>query len=74
LEFVLDLHGHSKKFGSFIYACRQQDPIAEKYFPYLMQSAPAFLLRDCTYGITMDKTTTARATIFNSGIPNVYTV
>lgn len=22
LEFVLDLHGHSKKFNSFIYACK----------------------------------------------------
>lgn len=23
LQFVLDLHGHSKKFNSFIYACKQ---------------------------------------------------
>lgn len=23
LAFVLDLHGHSKKFNSFIYACKQ---------------------------------------------------
>lgn len=74
LEFVLDLHGHSKKFGSFIYACKQEDPVAEKYFTYLMQSAPAFSLRDCTYGITADKTTTARATIFTSDVRNVYTV
>lgn len=39
-----------------------------------MQSAPVFSLRDCTYGITADKTTTARATISNIGIKNVYTV
>lgn len=74
LVFVLDLHGHSKKFNSFIYACKQEDPIMEKYYPFLMESCPVFNIRECTYGITMDKTTTARATIFAAGIKNVYTV
>lgn len=38
-----------------------------------MEKCPIFNIRECTYGITMDKTTTARATVFSAGIKNVYT-
>jgi hypothetical protein len=39
-----------------------------------MQSSPVFCLKDCTYGLTMDKRSTARATIFNAGVKHVYTL
>jgi hypothetical protein len=39
-----------------------------------MQDSPIFSMKDCTYGLTIDKKTTARATLFNSGIKHIYTL
>lgn len=42
LSFVMDLHGHSKKFNSFIYACKQENRFQEKIFPFLMSQNSLF--------------------------------
>lgn len=74
IEFVLDLHGHSKKFNSFIYACKQENRFNEKIFPYLMSRNALFKVESCTYGLTKDKLSTARAFIKARGIHHIYTL
>lgn len=74
IEFVLDLHGHSKQFNSFIYGCKQESRFAEKIYPFLMSRNELFKIEGCTYGLTKDKLTTARAFIKGRGINHVYTL
>ena len=36
IEYFLDLHGHSRKLGSFMYCCRTGDDVESRIFAWLM--------------------------------------
>jgi hypothetical protein len=36
IDYFIDLHGHSRKLGSFIYACKNYDEIESRMFPWIM--------------------------------------
>lgn len=36
IEYFLDLHGHSRKLGSFIYACKNYDEVETRMFAWIM--------------------------------------
>ena len=74
--FVIDFHGHSKKYNSFIYACNGENSYAFRLFPYICgQQTEFFSLKDCTYSITADKEKTARVKLFRDiKKPQVFTL
>lgn len=56
VAFVIDFHGHSKKYNSFIFACTGENPYLFRVFPYICgQQTEFFSIKDCTYNITFDK-------------------
>lgn len=62
----LDLHGHSKKYNTFCYTCKE-DPYSCRVLPLLISKlSPIFYFPDCTYGIDKSKANTARAFVFNT--------
>jgi hypothetical protein len=66
VRLAIDLHGHSKQLGCFAYCCSSTHLIKTAYFPYLLSKRDSnFKFWDCTFGITPDKISTARATIFS---------
>ena len=72
-----DLHGHSKKLNSFVFACEDEQSIyACKLFPALFSRiSNIFSYNDCTFGIEWDRTNTARAQVWNIiNVPNVFTL
>ena len=63
VELCLDLHGHSKKYNLFCYSCKFNSYTC-RILPYLIEShSPLFYLPSCTFGLSPDKRTTARAVI-----------
>jgi hypothetical protein len=63
IELCLDLHGHSKKHNVFCYACKH-NAYTCRLLPLLMeQVSPLFHLPSCTFGLSKDKESTARATL-----------
>ena len=76
IAFVLDFHGHSKKYNSFIFACTG-DPINPfRVYPYILsKQTPFFSIKDCTFNLTADKERTARIQLFRHiNKPTVFTV
>lgn len=76
ISFVIDFHGHSKKYNSFIYACTAENPHPFRVFPYICsQQSPLFALRDCTYSLTFDKQKTARVKLYRQvKKPQIFTL
>jgi hypothetical protein len=59
-----DLHGHSKLYNVFCYSCKI-NPITCRILPYIISKETSkFNFPSCTFGITREKSTTARAAIF----------
>lgn len=68
--FFVDIHGHSRKKGAFLYGCDvfpvthpsdKRRNLATKAIPLLLQSLePCFSFGSCSFLITKDKETTAR--------------
>ncbi len=56
ISFVLDFHGHSKKYNSFIFACIGDPAYQFRIYPYIFSKfSPFFSIKDCTYNLTADK-------------------
>ena len=62
-----DLHGHSRKNNVFMYGCnRTNDPKACRIFPYMLSKLnPYFSYESSKFGVSKDKTSTARVALFN---------
>lgn len=73
---MIDFHGHSKKYNSFIYACTGESPYLFRVFPYICgQQSELFSIKDCTYNITSDKERTARVKLYRQiKKPHVFTL
>lgn len=79
-----DIHGHSRKKGSFIYACKkigkniteQKENISIRLFPLLMANRfQNFNYNCCTFKIEKFKESTARVVVFKEiGVLNSYTL
>lgn len=75
IKFLLDLHGHGRKLNSFLFCCKKEDRISNRYFPLIMSKIEErFELVSCTYGITRDKENTVRAQLYDIGIHDCYTL
>ena len=72
VELYTDIHGHSKKFNIFTYACSYPENTLEarnnnlvKVFPSILsERVPAFSLKDCRFANERDKEATARMVMF----------
>jgi hypothetical protein len=63
VAFCFDLHSHSKQFGIFSYCCKE-DEVQARIFPFMLSKANEhFLFPFCTFGLSRDKLSTARAVI-----------
>lgn len=53
IKSFVDLHGHSKKLGAFMYACRNpEDPIECRVLPKIMANQCKYFDFDsCTYSL-----------------------
>lgn len=80
ISFFIDLHGHSKKINSFIYACKSEEKSKNKYlsriYPLILSKiSHIFSLNDCTFGLNYFQEKTARALMWYSlSSSNVFTV
>ena len=63
VDICFDLHGHSKNYNIFCYACKH-NPYTCRILPYILsRQNKRFYMPSCTFGLTKDKESTARATI-----------
>ena len=80
LELYLDFHGHSRKKNMFVfgpdYNLTQPEYYKSRVLPKLLASHTSiFRYYGCSYAISSDKRSTARAVMLNEMmIPLVYTV
>ena len=76
IAFLMDFHGHSKKYNSFIYACTGDPSYLYKVYPYIYSKTSKFFsIKDCTYNLTPDKERTARIQIYRTiNRPQVFTL
>ena len=55
IDLCLDLHGHSKKYNIFCYACKHNSYTC-RILPYLIQNEThLFYFPSCTFGLSRDK-------------------
>ena len=63
IELCIDLHGHSKKYNIFCYACKHNSYTC-RILPFLIEKEnQIFHMPSCTFGLTKNKQSTARAII-----------
>lgn len=77
IDFICDLHGHSRKMNIFMYGNEVPgDQLACKIFPYMMSRiSPIFSYDSCNFGIQKAKMTTMRVQLFKKlGNPNTFTL
>ncbi|EAR88956.3 zinc carboxypeptidase family protein (macronuclear) [Tetrahymena thermophila SB210] len=78
IDYFIDLHGHSKKLNSFVYACKMEsDQYACCLFPMMLSKLnPVLHYPSCTFGLESYKENTARGIAWNSGVnkPNIFTI
>lgn len=66
VEYFIDLHGHSRKLGSFIYACKSYDEVETRMFSWIMAKVnPKFSYEHCRFGISNFRRETARGYMMN---------
>ncbi|CAD8183056.1 unnamed protein product [Paramecium octaurelia] len=67
IKTFIDLHGHSRKLGTFMYACRNSDdPIECRILPKIMaENSKYFDFNSCTFNLKSYKLKTARAFVYN---------
>ncbi|XP_022252667.1 cytosolic carboxypeptidase 2-like isoform X3 [Limulus polyphemus] len=73
-----DIHGHSRKYNSFIYGCdsKKETTDQQHVFPFLMQkwASDLFSLSCCWYKVQRIKEGTARIAMWRLGVTNSYTL
>jgi len=78
IELVLDLHGHSRKFNSFMYGCSDKiNRIKPRIFPLLFaKQCKYFSFKDCRFTMQKSKECTARIQIYKElrGKPVFFTL
>jgi cytosolic carboxypeptidase protein 2/3 len=76
IAFVIDFHGHSKKYNSFIFACTGDPIYPFRVYPYIFSKhSSIFSIKDCTYDLTPDKERTARIQLFRQiNKPQIFTL
>jgi len=56
IDYFIDLHGHSKKLGTFIYNCKNNDPVETRIFTWLMSKiSQKFALENCIFSLAKNK-------------------
>jgi murein tripeptide amidase MpaA len=56
IEYFIDLHGHSKKLGTFVYACKTMDEIETRMLSWLMgKVCNKFSWENCIFGLAKTK-------------------
>lgn len=61
IEYFIDLHGHSRKMGSFIYGCKAFDDIQARQTAWIMSKINSkFLFEESSFGLSAFKRETAR--------------
>ena len=84
VELAVDLHGHSRAFGVFMYGCQAPEGYpgsgegfgAELVFPRLMfHASPVFSYASCAFKVSKAKESTARVVLAQDlDIPRSYTL
>ena len=77
LEFVCDLHGHSRKKNVFMYGCHPaMKPERTRVFPWILSKLlPCFDFNSCAFNMARSKQATMRITLFKElQLPAVYTL
>lgn len=82
VDLFMDIHGHSRRFNSFMYGCAFQESEEPKtnsmikVFPYIIgQRSEYFSYKDCTFNVEKEKEATARIVMFKElQIVNSYTM
>lgn len=83
VEIFTDIHGHSRKFNIFAYACCFNENTTDarlnaniKVFPAIVSDRlQAFQFKDCRFGNEKEKEATARMVMFKEfSILNSYTL
>jgi hypothetical protein len=72
VELFTDIHGHSRKFNIFMYACcfpeaslDSRNNATIKVFPAILNDrVTAFKLKDCRFALEKEKEATARVVMF----------
>jgi hypothetical protein len=65
-----DLHGHSKKYGCFMFGCSKKQNCLENWIDSHMlpnifsQKSAFFSYKDCRFGVSEDRRATARVTVW----------
>lgn len=66
IEYFIDLHGHTRKLGSFIYACKTLDDVETRMFSWIMSKiCNQFSFESCKFGINNFRKDTARGYMLN---------
>mmetsp|Transcript_32094 Transcript_32094/g.46655 ORF Transcript_32094/g.46655 Transcript_32094/m.46655 type:complete len:511 (-) Transcript_32094:2136-3668(-) len=74
VEFVCDIHGHSRKEGAFVYGCipahQQKCEDHENYtFPRVLDMKSEFFTFDsCSFNLSSNKSSTMRMVMFDLGL------
>jgi len=76
LVFYCDLHGHSRKFDSFFYGCKNKNHAREQVIPYLMgQHTKHFSYAKSKFGVMRSKNGTGRVVTWKEfRLTNCYTL
>lgn len=83
VELFTDIHGHSRKFNIFTYACcfpelaleARSNPVIKVFPSILAERVDAFRFRDCRFANEKEKESTARMVMFKEfNILNAFTL
>lgn len=77
VDFICDLHGHSKKKNIFMYGCNiPEEPELTRSIPYIISKfSPYFHYPSCSFKMQKSKEATMRISLFKeTKIPLVYTL
>ena len=83
LELFTDIHGHSRKLNSFMYACSVSEVSSDPKINAIIKSFPMmfshktsyFQYKDCKFAVEKEKEETARVVLFKElSILNSYTL
>lgn len=74
IEYTIDLHSHSKEFGSFVYSCDTSE-VSKLFSFYFTDKSPECVYKKCKVNLTADKRCTFRGQMYHRlGIKNSFTI